>query len=51
MLETLEILKKIFYEKENINIKTENYNVSTNKTINADLDLAILINYTKKEMT
>ena len=39
MLETLEILKKIFYEKENINIKTENYNVSTNKTINADLGL------------
>lgn len=39
MLETLDILKKIFYEKNDLNIKTENFNVTTNKTVNKELGL------------
>ncbi len=39
MLEILSILKKIFYENDGFNIKTENFNVSTEKNFNSDLGL------------
>ena len=39
MLETLEILQNIFYGSKNIDIKTENFNVSTSKSLNDDLGL------------
>ena len=39
MLETLGILQNIFYDDKDVHIKTENFNVSTNKSLNNDLGL------------
>ena len=39
MLETLDILKKIFFSMSDINIKTENFLVTTKNSINKELGL------------
>ena len=39
MLEILGILKKIFYEKDGLKVKTDNFTVSTEKSFNEELGL------------